>query len=97
MKSKLSSTKANGKADDDFDPLAGGGEVMDQGFDTEAETYLDEPQARRKKDVVHPQIIQPYFLLCCSRYSLPLMVLSGRSLRLQGSSTRRSSPRAARS
>ncbi len=43
------------QADDDFDPLAGGGEVLDEGFDAEVETYADEPQAmRRRKDVVQP-------------------------------------------
>ncbi|MCC2635971.1 MAG: hypothetical protein K0S48_3857 [Ramlibacter sp.] len=41
--------------DDDFDPRAGGGDVLAGTFDPEIETYLDEPQpARKKKDVTVP-------------------------------------------
>lgn len=40
---------------DDFDPRAGGGDVPAGSYDTDIETYLDEPQpARRRKDVAVP-------------------------------------------
>lgn len=43
------------QADDDFDPRAGGGDVAAGAYDTEIETYLDEPQAiRKKKDLSVP-------------------------------------------
>lgn len=43
------------QAKDDFDPRAGGGDVPAGSYDTEVETYLDEPQpVRAKKDVTVP-------------------------------------------
>lgn len=43
------------QAEDDFDPRAGGGDVAAGAYDTEIETYLDEPQAiRKKKDLSVP-------------------------------------------
>lgn len=43
------------QAQDDFDPRAGGGDVPAGSYDTEVETYLDEPQpVRPKKDVTVP-------------------------------------------
>lgn len=43
------------QAQDDFDPRAGGGDVPAGSYDTEVETYLDEPQpVRAKKDVTVP-------------------------------------------
>ena len=44
------------QADDEFDPRAGGGDVQAGAYDTEIETYLDEPQPIRKKnkDVTGP-------------------------------------------
>lgn len=43
------------QAEDDFDPRAGGGDVVAGAYDTEIETYLDEPQPiRKKKDLTVP-------------------------------------------
>lgn len=43
------------QAQDDFDPRAGGGDVPAGSYDSEVETYLDEPQpVRAKKDVTVP-------------------------------------------
>jgi PhoH-like ATPase len=43
------------QAEDDFDPRAGGGDVPAGSYDAEVETYLEEPQAaRKKKDVTVP-------------------------------------------
>lgn len=45
------------QAQDDFDPRAGGGDVPAGSYDTEVETYLDEPQpVRAKKDVTVPAV-----------------------------------------
>jgi PhoH-like ATPase len=42
------------QAEDDFDPRAGGGDVATGAYAGDIETYLDEPQPVRKKNVTVP-------------------------------------------